>query len=157
MDDAVRKNIEQIIKDFSLDRNKVFEVSKQKYSEILKKITYTFSLNNETIHRANMGHYKQGLSVTASDCSNNTLWFEKLGEIIPRSENAFYVLTEECRQRPKYWVYEMHTQELKTILREAEFLNDYYIVSKKFDWLISENHHGIVSFIGDRLNLSTVE
>lgn len=156
MDDAVRKNVEQIVKDFSLNRDRVFEVSKQSYDEITKKIEHTFVAHGGTIHWANMGNFKPNIPLLSVDCSSNTLWFEKLDEMIP-PQNAVYVLLEEYRQNPKYWLYEMHLEELKVMLRELEFLKDYHIVSKKYDWLISENHHGIVSFVGDKLNLSSIK
>ena len=56
----------------------------------------------------------------------------------------------------KNWVIEMYLDELKVILGEAGYY-DYYIVSKKYEWLISENHHAIVSFVGDCLDLSTLK
>ena len=38
--------------------------------------------------------------------------------------------------------------------KKIEKLNFFYIVSKKFEWLISECHEDIVSFVGNSLNLS---
>ncbi len=38
----------------------------------------------------------------------------------------------------------------KLVLREG-VIYDYYIISKKYKWLISKNHHMIVSFVGDEL------
>ena len=29
--------------------------------------------------------------------------------------------------------------------------DDFYLVSKKYDWLISENHEDVVSFVGNNL------
>lgn len=152
MDDRVRNEIENTIKEFFLDRSKAFEVSKQKYHSILEKIKGAFVCRNGTIHWANMGNYKPELPVRYVDCRDNMLWFEELDKIIPNPESAVYVLFEEVRQRAKYWLYEMHIEELKVILSEAA-VQDYYIVSKKYDWLISENHHEIVSFVGEGLRL----
>lgn len=156
MNNDVRNNVEQIIKIFSLDRHRVFEVSKQKYEEVLKKIEHTFVIHNRTIHWANMGNFKPELRCRNIDCRDNILWFEKLDEIIPYSEMV-YVLLEECRPRPKYWLYEMYLEELKVILGEMAFLEDYYIVSKKYEWLISENHHGVVSFVGNGFDFGKIE
>lgn len=40
-------------------------------------------------------------------------------------------------------------KELAEVLEDTEFDDDYYIVSKKYKWLVSLNHHGIAIFIGD--------
>ncbi|MFC2616103.1 MAG: DUF6756 family protein [Treponema sp.] len=40
------------------------------------------------------------------------------------------------------------------MISEIYGLNDFYIVSKKFDWLISECHEDVVSFVGKTLNIS---
>lgn len=157
MNYIVRKDIERTIKEFSLNRNRIFEVSKQDYKQILQKIEQTFVLYGQTIHWANMGYYNPKFPVWSVDCRDNRLWFEHLNKMIPNPKNAFYVLFEEIgRQRPKYWVFEMYLDELIVILNES-IVNDYYIVSKKYDWLISENHHNIVSFVGKGFHLLTTK
>lgn len=158
MDEETRNNVEQIIKEFSLDRKRVFEVPKYKYKEIIKSIERTFVKNDKSIHWANLGHYKPELTVQYVDCGDDMLWFKKLNKIVLKPENAVYVLLEEWgRGDDKYWVYEMHLKELILILSELEFLEDYYIISKKLDWLISENHHMLVSFVGDKFDLSCLQ
>ena len=104
-----------------------------------------------------MGYYNQNFPVWTVDCRDNPFWVEKLNKIIPNPQNTVYVLFEEIgRQRPKYWVFEMYLEELIVILNES-IVNDYYIVSKKYDWLISENHHSIVSFVGKSFHLSPMK
>lgn len=157
MNYIVRQDIEKTIKEFSLNRDRIFEVSKQDYKQILQKIEEIFVFHGETIHWANMGYYNPKLPVWTIDCRDNRLWFEKLNKIIPNPKSAVYVLFEEIgRQRPKYWVFEMYLEELNIILNES-IVNDYYIVSKKYDWLISENHHDIVSFVGKGFHLSPIK
>ncbi len=157
MNYIVRKDIEKTIKKFSLNRDRIFEVSKQNYKQILQKIEETFVFHGETIHWANMGYYNPKFPVWCVDCRDNPSWFENLNKIIPNPKNTVYVLFEEIgRQRPKYWVFEMYLEELNVILSES-IVNDYYIISKKYDWLISENHHNIVSFVGKDFHLSPMK
>lgn len=86
------------------------------------------------------------------------MWVTKLPNIIPENNQLVYVLFEDSLNfRPKYWIYEMGIPELIGIIGEACGLDDFYIVSKKFDWLISECHEDIVSFVGSPLNLSCLE
>lgn len=96
-----------------MDRSRVYEVSKQKYEQILKKIEQTFVYHGGTIHWSNMGNYNPALPVCYKNCRDNMLWFENLDKIVPNPENAVYELFEEGRQRKKYWVFEMYLEELK--------------------------------------------
>ena len=42
------------------------------------------------------------------------------------------------------------------IINDA-YPTDYYITNKKFDWLITENHHDIVQFIGKGLDVDKIK
>ena len=76
-------------------------------------------------------------------------------KIIPSNESLVYALFEDVVNfQPKYWIYEMCIPELICIIGNVNCLDDFYIVSKKFDWLISENHEDIVSFVGATLDIS---
>ena len=43
-----------------------------------------------------------------------------------------------------------------SVLNQSAFLDlgwlDYYIVSKKYKWIIGFNHHDVVSLVGEGLN-----
>ena len=54
-------------------------------------------------------------------------------------------LRTQKNYQPKYWVYEMFLEELIIILSEVWGLDDFYIVSKKYEWLITECHEDMVS------------
>lgn len=56
----------------------------------------------------------------------------------------------------EYWVYEMFPIEIITVINESD-LEDFYIVSKKLKWLISECHEDIVYFVGDEIDISLIE
>lgn len=152
---SIREEIEQTIKEFSL--NRLFfhehEVSKISYAAILEKIEKSFIWHGRTIHWANIeNRFAPQLSYKTKYIGDNYLWFEQLPDIIPNKENPFYVLFEDSKNmQPKYWLYEACLNELIVILREVSGIADYYLVSKKMDWLISECHEDIVYFVGDSL------
>lgn len=142
----MRNQIERIIKEQKIERKNFHEVSKLQYNAVLKKIQATFVSEGKKIHWGNMGKYNSKICCKFYDVREDNCWFEKLNEIIPVECLFVYALFEDkCR---KYWVYETKIPELIQILSEAEGLPDYYIVSKKFNWLISENHESIVSLVG---------
>ena len=152
----IRNEIERVIKDKNIDRSKCFECSKIAYSSIIKKIEQVFVLHGGDIHWSNMGGgFNKKLVCKTKDISEDRMWVTKLPNIIPENNQLVYVLFEDSLNfRPKYWIYEMGIPELICIIGEACGLDDFYIVSKKFDWLISECHEDIVSFVGSPLKLS---
>ena len=59
----------------------------------------------------------------------------------------------------QFWIFESGISELTkalSVLTKSAFLNlgwpDYYIVSKKYKWIIGFNHHDMVSLVGEGLN-----
>lgn len=152
----IRNEIERIIKDIPIDRSRCFECSKTSYRSIIKKVEQIFVSHGKSLHWSNMGDgFNKKLTCQTKNIAENRLWFTKLPNIVPENKQPIYVLFEDRKNyEPKYWVYEMHIPELICILSEINGLNDFYIVSKKFDWLVSECHEDIVSFVGDSLTLS---
>lgn len=46
---------------------------------------------------------------------------------------------------------------MSLIINEAIGHIDYFITDKKFNWLITENHHHFVQFLGDGLDANVIE
>lgn len=80
-------------------------------------------------------------------------WIEKLPEIV-KCEKV-YLLLEEYSQ--KYWIAECSPSVVHLIINEAVGHIDYYITDKKFNWLITQNHHNIVQFLGEGLEVDVIE
>lgn len=81
-------------------------------------------------------------------------WIERLTEIV--GSEKIYLFLEEDRQTAKYWIAECSPAILHLIINDAIYPADYYITNKKFDWLITENHHDIVQFIGKGLGVDII-
>lgn len=153
----MRKEAERIIKEYKLDRSKVFEVSKTKYAAILKTMQDTFVQYGGDMYWSNMGHYNPALACKWIEIADNPLWYHELPRMVPVPTEAVYVLLEDVKgYQAKYWLYEMHLPELIRILDEVNGLDDFYIISKKYRWLLSENHEGILSYVGEGLDLQAL-
>ena len=149
----MRDMIENVIKDFQLDRSRIFEVSHLKYADIIKKIEKTFVINGGSLHWSNIENRFNPFFIRKTRYTgNNRLWYQQLNKIIP--DGLHYVLFEDITH---YWLYEMFPNEIITVINESVGLDDFYIVSKKFEWLISEDHHDTVYFVGDGIDISLIE
>ena len=156
----MRKAIENVIKDCNLDRTRIFEVSHLKYADIIKKIENTFIKNGGMLHWSNIeNRFKPSFALKTQYIGNNKLWYHSLTKIIP--DTLHYVLFEDAinyHAQHKYWVYEMFPAEIITVIDESlPSPDDFYIVSKKFEWLISECHEDVVYFVGDKIDISLIE
>ena len=155
----IRSEIERVIKEHGIDRSRCFECSKITYSGIIKKVEQRFVLYGGNLHWSNLeNRFNPEWICKNKNISEDRMWVSKLPQIIPETEHPVYVLFEDSKNfKPKYWVYEMYIPELICMIGEVFTLGDFYIVSKKFDWLISECHEDIVSFVGNTLDLSCFE
>ena len=155
-----RDEIEKCIKKFNVDRNRFYEVSKHSHKQIIKQIEDAFvdksNRWSKDIHWSNMGYYRPDLKCFMKTMDNWN-WVNRLSEIIPSLCTSVYVLFEDAETyESKYWLYEAYISELITILNESALWGDFYIVSKKYEWLISLNHHDVISCIGGSLRLDSL-
>lgn len=142
--DSIRTEVDDAIKQYGIPRERAAEVSKQEYGAILRKIEKAFVKDDGCLHWSNLGGFKPGLKTVAIDSGDNLQWYHHLVAILP--DEPVYVLLED--DNDKFWVYEMYPAEMCRILDECS-LCDIYISSKKYDWLVSENHSGGLYFVGD--------
>ena len=81
-------------------------------------------------------------------------WIEKLPEIVTCGK--VYLFLEDALL-PKYWVAECSPAVVHLVINDTYGVEDYYITDKKFNWLITENHHDIIAFLGKGLDLETIK
>ena len=75
-------------------------------------------------------------------------WIMKLPQII--GSDTVYLLLEESSN--KYWIAECNPGVIHQIINEALYPLDFYITDKKYNWIITKNHHDIVQFLGQGLD-----
>lgn len=80
-------------------------------------------------------------------------WIKKLPQII--GSDKVYLFLEESSD--KYWVAECNPEVIYQIINDALYPLDYYITDKKFNWLITENHHDVVQFLGQGISEETIK
>ena len=68
--------------------------------------------------------------------------------LIPSEENVWLVAEDSGKKIGNFWLYEGTVGAVCAILRECPAF-EYYIVDKKMNWLVCENHHGQVVASGE--------
>ena len=147
---GTRGAVEEAVKKLGLNRARFFESSKQKYAAIIKQIEKTFVIDGGPIHWANIERrFSPRFERRFLDVSRSPGWYLALPNIVPEPDKPVYALFEDSLAfEPKYWLYEAYLPELVKILYEIPVC-DFYVVSKKYNWLISEDHEETACFVGD--------
>lgn len=135
---SVREEIENAIKEIKINRNHFHEVGKTQWESILRCIEEMFLRKNHHKNNLHWGWviFKEptvGLGFLNDDgyrfldtlIDNDIVWF------IAEDHND------------KMWVYEGQIKAIISIIANC-FSFEYYIVSKKYEWILCENHHGVL-------------
>jgi hypothetical protein len=68
--------------------------------------------------------------------------------LMPSEEQVWFVAEDGSKKIGNFWLYEGTVAAACSVLQECPSF-EYYLVAKKMDWLICENHHGQVFASGE--------
>jgi len=142
---TVRGDIESAIKGLNIDRQDFHEVGKTKWHGILSQVVQTFVVITNYEERDNLRWaWERFKGPHESFVSKNNNVYEYLKNILG-NEYVWFIAEDSYS---KMWVYEAKADAIPLVLGETNYF-EYYIVSKKLDWLLCENHHGYLSVVGE--------
>lgn len=72
--------------------------------------------------------------------------FLYLDKLVDEDEKVWFIASEPDY---KHWVYESRVKAIQKLIGNTYYF-EYYIVSRKYEWLICENHHGLLMGIGEK-------
>lgn len=129
-----RDEIENIVKDVGIDRNRFYEYSKYDYEKVIKKFYYSFcdyEKHPEISLSYNWLYLRDNLisssPIHASNGWINMLQFTKEQFKVERDKKLYLILSDG-------WVYKGFIDEIINVLSEITGnIEDFYIVSLKFD------------------------
>ena len=73
--------------------------------------------------------------------------FKNITSLVPNPEEVVWFVAEED-QLPFYPIYEACSSDIQKVIGEC-YGFEYYIASKKMDWMLCENHHNNFIGVGD--------
>lgn len=130
----IRAEIEEIIKEKSIDRKLFYEYPKTKYQNIINRFYYAF-VDYEKYQKIELSycwlHFRQELKETGcvSEAVGWGCMLEKIKECMSYDWNKklYFILSEG-------WVYEGYIDNIIDVLNEVDgWLDDFYIVTPQFD------------------------
>lgn len=156
-----RIDIQRYCEEHHIKKNEFHFVNINQWKNIYDKVVDSFvdkTSNYKTgLHwlNTNCNFRKDKIIQYSFDTRNQWSWILKLPELVENSDDTAYLLIED--DSTKYWIAEGNLKTISKIIYEELFYDDYYIVDKKYRWMITYNHEEIVLFIGDGLKMNEIE
>ena len=70
-----------------------------------------------------------------------------LDTLLDEHEKVWFVACDSGYDPSKFWLFEATVKTIKLVVSE-HYAFEYYIVSKKYDWLLCETHHDTLVGLG---------
>ena len=68
-------------------------------------------------------------------------------KLVPSNESVFLIVEDDS---DKFWLYDGYIEEFRLVLEELYHF-EYYVVSKKMEWLLCQNHHCYLIASGNQM------
>jgi hypothetical protein len=74
--------------------------------------------------------------------------YAQLTSLVDPAEVVWLMLNESVNEGDKFWFYHGTPRAIERVLAECSYLDEVYLVSKKYAWLLCLNHHDVLCGIG---------
>lgn len=163
----VRPEIQTYCREHHIEENEFHFINIYKWESVYYKVMENFFEESEKNKRRcwwklHWSNTNGGLlpAETCFDSRGCYEWILKIPELIKEKDKMVYLLLDEgiSAGREKFWIAEGNTTIIAELLYEEVHCGcDYYIVDKKYNWLITCNHHDIIQFVGKGLEIKKIE
>ncbi len=134
--ESLRADIESIIKDNKLSTNDFNALSiHDNWKAIEENIYHTFcKLDHPTQRPIWLWEYFK--SDTFSIVVDQP--YKLLDQLVDSDETVWFFVNGD---KDKFWFYEGKIKAIVTVIEESSYIDELYLASKKYQWLICINHH----------------
>lgn len=143
---CLRIEIEQVCKHLDLPTNQLRPLNILEWKEIEDKICRTFfELAGSTARPTWLWNNFKG-EITSQQFQYTPLW--ALNKLVNPKEVVWLIVNETVNERDKFWFYEGYIEPICQVLGECYNLDEIYVVSKKYEWLLCIDDHDILIAAG---------
>ena len=79
--------------------------------------------------------------------------YEKLKLLVDENEIVYFLVNETVNEVTEYRYFEGNVESIISIIGESSGLDEYYLISKKYDWYLCTNHHNVLIGTGTMIAL----
>ncbi len=145
----LRKEIEKICKELSISNSQFQPLRMKEWEEIENKIYQTFC--KLTYYKSQPVWLWNHFKLNTFSISTEKKSYHYLNQLIDNNEFVWFFVNETINETCKFWFYQGQVNTIQTIIAESIYIDEVYLVSKKYDWLICINHHDILIATGDTM------
>jgi hypothetical protein len=133
--ERVRRELHISLKDFKPVSFTDWKSMQQKVEE-----KFVYKSHYKTKHTWYWKNFKHGSLGIPFDSNP----YEELNKIIDENELVLFFANEIINEQSKFWFYEGRIKAIQSVISETIGFDEYYIGSKKYNWLVCVNHHDIL-------------
>ncbi|AMR28115.1 hypothetical protein A0257_14145 [Hymenobacter psoromatis] len=144
----VRADIERVIREENLLPSEFRPLGiHEDWKAIEEKIYHSFCQLHDPIARPTWlwAHFKQPHYAVLVDYPDG---FQLLLKLVEPAETVWLFLEGENN---KFWFYEGKIEAIVKVLEENMYVQEQYIVSKKYEWLLCITHHDVLYAAGNTM------
>lgn len=130
----LRTEISQTCEDLDIPSTYFAEVDIHDWEPIEKKIWAAFTLRTNSSWRWNL------LKVPYFSFRHPES-YKYLTQLTSDEERVYFIVEDRMNQKTRFWLYEGKMMAVQMVLSEMYNYHEFYIVSKKYDWILCYNHH----------------
>lgn len=116
------------------------------WPEIMKKIEARFVIKVNSNTKFNWWRERLKSDSLSIQFPQENAW-EYLHLLVPKNEKVWLVACEERRDPTQTWLFEGFIEPIQHIIGALPTM-EYYIVSKKYEWLLTEHHYKVLIGMG---------
>jgi hypothetical protein len=142
---TLRDTLNEATKSLALDAQRFRLLGPHEYEPVLRAVAEQFL----DVGRKGLNYYRWWENFkgsTASFQASNA--YKLLAKLLPHNQALWFIAEDSSKKNAPFWVYEADAEAIVQVLAESHQF-EYYIVSKKRDWLLCENHHEVLMAVGE--------
>ena len=143
---VLRKEIETIRKELSLSDNQFRPVGLNEWQKIQENVYRTFCKLTDT--KGKPIWLWEHLKLDRFTIAFLKTPYNYLGRLIDEDDIVWFFINETVNESGKFWFYQGQIKPIQAIIEKSDYIDELYLVSKKYDWLICINHHNFLISTG---------
>jgi len=144
--ESLRADIESIITDNKLSATDIKALSiHNEWKTIEENIYHTFCKLDHSTQRPIWlwEHFKlDSFSLVIEQP------YKYLDKLIDGNETVWFFVNGD---KDKFWFYEGKVKAITTVIEESSYIDELYLASKKYQWLLCINHHDVLMSTGQTM------
>ncbi len=138
----LRTDIERVRKELNIKNDDFRDLNINEWNTVYSNIKKKFLYERPSKVKRSWLWDDLKVETFGISCKNDP--YEKLGLLIGKNETVYFLVNETVNEMTKYWFYEGKVDTIISVIGESLGLDEYYLISKKYDWFLSTNHHDVL-------------